>query len=60
MVFYPEMSNMKVASTICESTSAVPMQLNSCHNVTAEEFEGGVTYLSLMGENVGVLETALN
>ncbi len=60
VVFYPEMSNMKVARTICESTSAVPMQLNSCHNVTAEEFESGVTYLSLMGENVGVLETALN
>ena len=51
---------MKVAKTICESTSAVPMQLNSCHNVTAEEFESGVTYLSLMRENVGVLETALN
>ena len=59
MVFYPEMSNQKVAITICESTGAEPMQFNSCHNVTDEEFKQGATYLSLMHENINALREAL-
>lgn len=60
VVFYPEMSNKKVAVTICESTGAVPLQMNSCHNVTADEFEQGATYISLMRDNLAALESALN
>ncbi len=60
VVFYPEMSNMKVAVTICESTGAEPMRFNSCHNVTDDEFKQGATYLSLMTENLAALRAALN
>ncbi len=60
VVFYPEMSNKKVAVTICESTDAALMQLNSCHNVTADEFKQGATYISLMRDNIAALEAALN
>lgn len=60
VVLYPELSNKKVATTICESTGAKYMQFNSCHNVTNDEFENGVSYLSLMQENVKVIEEALN
>lgn len=60
IVLYPELSNMKVAKTICESTSAKCMQFSSCHNVTADEFESGVSYLSLMTDNAKVLKEALN
>lgn len=60
VVFYPEMSNKKVAVTICESSGAEPMRFNSCHNLTADEFESGATYISLMSENLEALKTALN
>ena len=60
VVFYPELSNQKVALTICESTNAEPRQLNSCHNLTVDEFEGGADYLSLMKENLAAIEAALN
>lgn len=60
VVMYPELSNMKVAKTICESSSAVAMRFNSCHNVTADEFKDGATYLSLMQDNAEVLKRALN
>ena len=60
VVLYPELSNQKVAKTICESTGAVPLQFNSCHNLTNDEFENGATYLSLMKENINTLQRALN
>lgn len=60
VVLYPELSNAKVAQTICESTSAKCLQFSSCHNVTADEFESGASYLSLMTENIKVLSEALN
>lgn len=59
VVLYPELSNQKVAKTICESTGAVPLQFNSCHNLTSDEFESGATYLSLMKENIDTLQRAL-
>ncbi len=60
VVFYPELSNQKVALTICESTNAEPMQLNSCHNLTVDEFKSGADYLSLMNKNLAAIKTALN
>ena len=32
----------------------------SCHNLTAEEFENGETYLSMMQKNVETLKEVLN
>lgn len=60
VVLYPELSNKKVAVTICESSGAVPMRFNSCHNVSSDEFKDGATYLSLMRDNIDVLRAALN
>ncbi len=59
VVLYPELSNKKVAMTICESAGAECLQFSSCHNVTSDEFENSVSYLSLMEENVKVLRAAL-
>lgn len=59
-VFYIEMSDQKVADTICEATGAKKLLFHSCHNVTKEEFESGVTYLSLMQNNYKNLLAALN
>lgn len=60
VVFYIEFSNGKVADTICEGTKAKKLQFHSCHNITQEEFDSEVTYLSLMQKNVENLKEALS
>ena len=59
VVFTIEFSNGKIADTICESTGAKKLQMHSCHNVTQEDFEKGVTYLELMQQNAVSLKEAL-
>ena len=41
-----------MADTICDDTGTKKYQFNSCHNVTFNQFKNGVTYVSLMEENV--------
>ena len=36
------------------------LQLNSMQSITSEEIADGVTYLSVMEDNLGVLKEALN
>ena len=60
VVLQIEMSSSKVAQTIAESTDAKVMTFYSCHTVTKEQFDDGVTYLSLMEDNLQVLKACLN
>ena len=60
VVFTIEFSNGKIADTIVEATDTKKLMLNSGHNLTKEQLESGVTYLSLMEENVEILREALN
>jgi len=60
VIFYEELTNPKVANTIAEETGATPLLFHSCHNVSVEEFNNGVTYLSLMEQNVQNLKVALS
>lgn len=46
-----------MADTICDDTGTKKYQFNSCHNVTFNQFKNGVTYVSLMEENVKVLKS---
>ncbi|MDD5923496.1 MAG: metal ABC transporter substrate-binding protein [Clostridia bacterium] len=59
VVLYIEFSNGKMADAICEETGAKKLLFHSCHNVTAEDFENGITYLNLMNNNLEVLKEAL-
>lgn len=59
VVFTIELSNGKIAKTISESTDAEVMTFYSCHNLTQEDFENGVTYIDLMKRNCESLKTAL-
>jgi len=59
VVLHIELSNQKLADTVCEATGAQKRLFHSCHNVTKAEIESGVTYLSLMQENLIVLKEAL-
>lgn len=54
-----EFSNGSVADTICQMTGATRAELHSCHNVSKEDFNNGVTYLELMKRNVNTLREAL-
>lgn len=58
-VFYPELTNARVAEAISESTGVPALQLHSCHNVSGDEREAGVTYLSLMKQNLEILKGAV-
>lgn len=60
VVFHMELSNEKMADTLCEATGAQKRLLHACHNVSREDFQNGETYLSLMERNVEELKEALN
>lgn len=55
-----ELSNENIAKAIAEATKADVKEFYSCHNLTAEQFENGETYLSLMEKNVETLKEVLN
>lgn len=60
VVFTIEMSNGKIADSICDATNAKKLTLHSCHNLSADEFENGETYISLMQKNIQNIREALN
>ena len=60
VVFTIEFSSGKIADTICESTGAKKLMMHSCHNITQEQFESGITYIELMRNNETVLKEALS
>ena len=55
-----ELSNENIASAIAEATGTEVRTFYSCHNLTAEEFEEGETYLSMMQKNVETLKEVLD
>ncbi len=58
-VFYIEMSDERIADTVCEETGARKLLFHSCHNVTKDEMESGATYISIMRNNLENLKVAL-
>lgn len=57
-VFAAELSNRKVADAVAEQTGAAVLELHSCHNLSAEDFDAGESYLSLMQRNLQNLKIA--
>jgi zinc transport system substrate-binding protein len=60
VIFHIEFSNESIARAISESTGAKNMLLHSCHNISRENFDAGVTYADLMERNTAALSEALN
>lgn len=58
-IFYEEMITPKVAEAISGETGASLLMLHASHNITKEEMEGGVTFLSLMEKNLENLRAGL-
>ena len=51
-IYKIELSNGKIAETVSKDTGAEVLELHSAHNVTAEDFSKGVTYVDLMKRNL--------
>lgn len=59
-VFYIELSNHKLADTLAGDKGLSSYEFHTCHNITADDFEAGESYVSLMKRNYTVLESVLN
>ena len=59
-VFYIELSNQQIAKTISEQTGAQMLELNSCHNISQENFDSGLNYVDIMKQNAENLRIGLN
>ncbi|MEG1560362.1 MAG: metal ABC transporter substrate-binding protein [Clostridia bacterium] len=58
-LFGEELSVSSVALTIAEETETEILPFYSCHNVSKDDFEAGVTYLDLMQKNLANIKKAL-
>lgn len=58
VVFKVDLSSGTVARSISEETGADIDTLYSCHVISADDFENGETYISLMTRNLNALKTA--
>lgn len=52
VIFYEELTEPRTAEIICGETGCAMRLFHSCHNVSRDEFEAGVGYLSLMNGNL--------
>ena len=60
VVFTIEFSDGRIAKTIADAAGCEVLELHSCHNVSREDFDAGVTYLDLMRRNLEHLRKAVN
>ena len=58
-VYTEELLNPRVAETIARETGAKVLMLRAAHNLTRDEFQRGVTFMSLMEEDLQNLKTGL-
>jgi zinc transport system substrate-binding protein len=59
VVFHIELSNEKIADTICEETGAKKLLLHAVHNISKRDFDRGTGYYELMTQNIQNLKEAL-
>ena len=60
VVYYCELSNMKVAKSLQAETGVDILELHSCHTVTKEDFQSGITYIDIMTRNLENLKAGVN
>lgn len=59
-IFYEELTSPKIAETLANETNTTLLLLNGAHNITKKEYESGVTFISLMKENLTALSQGLS
>lgn len=55
-----ELSNANIANAVAEAAGAEVKVFYSCHNMTAQQFRDGESYLSMMKANAQTLKEVLN
>ncbi len=58
-IFFEELMSPRVAETIAKETGAKLLQLSGAHNISREEFAKGVTFISIMQDNLQNLKIGL-
>ncbi len=58
-VFCIELSNRKLAETLADENGLPVAEFHTCHNITADDFAAGESYVSLMERNYKMLQNAL-
>ena len=58
-VFCIELSNHKLAQTLADEHKLPVCEFHTCHNISADDFAAGESYVSLMERNYNMLKTAL-
>lgn len=58
-VFYIELSNRKLAETLAAENGLPAFEFHTCHNITADDFAAGESYVTLMERNYRTLENIL-
>ena len=58
-VFHIELSNCKLADTLAGENNLPTAEFHTCHNITADDFKAGESYVSLMERNYDMLIIAL-
>jgi zinc transport system substrate-binding protein len=58
-VYYEELIAPRVAGVLAKETGATLLKLHGAHNISKEEFEKGVSFLSLMEGNLKNLKAGL-
>ena len=58
-VFCIELSNRKLAETLADERGLPVAEFHTCHNITADDFAAGESYVSLMERNYQMLQSVL-
>lgn len=59
-VYYEELSEPKVATSIANQTGVKTLKFSTAHNLSKEQIEKGTSYLDVMNENLENLKFGLN
>lgn len=59
-IFYEELTSPKIAETLADETNTKLLLLNGAHNLTREDYESKMTFISIMEENLKNLSLGLN
>ncbi|MCE5343679.1 MAG: metal ABC transporter substrate-binding protein [Eubacteriales bacterium] len=60
LILYPELSTHTIADAISDETGVPTHIFYACHNLTADDFAQGKTYVDFMTDNLETLKLALN
>ena len=58
-IFYEELSSPKIAQTISQESGAKLLFLNSAHNISKNQFDQGISFISIFENNLSSLKIGL-